>query len=105
MIREGADLAEANLGHFRTMDRKTGYLLPPSINEWSREKDLARFVVKIVDGMDLEFINRRYWGSGSAAFPPAMMVALLIYGCATGTFRAANWKRRHTTTCPFASLQ
>lgn len=31
---------------FRQVDRETGFLLPPSIDEWLPERRLARFVVE-----------------------------------------------------------
>jgi hypothetical protein len=31
---------------FRAIDRETGFLLPPSVDEWLREKHLARFAVE-----------------------------------------------------------
>jgi hypothetical protein len=30
------------------IDRQTGFLLPPSVDEWLPEKHLARFVVEVV---------------------------------------------------------
>jgi len=31
------------MSNFRAIDRETGFLLPPSIDEWLPEKHLARF--------------------------------------------------------------
>ena len=62
-------------------------LLPPSIQEWLPEQHLARFVVDIVEQLDLGEITSRYGGSGGKrAYHPAMLVALLFYGYATGVF-------------------
>ena len=41
------------MSNFRTIDRQTGFLLPPSVDEWLPEKHLARFVVEVIDGLDL----------------------------------------------------
>ena len=38
---------------FQPIDRDTLYLLPPSIQEWLPEAHLARFVIDIVDQLDL----------------------------------------------------
>ena len=50
----------AYLGHggvmsrdFREVDRETAWLLPPSVQDWLPEDHLARFVVEIVDSLDL----------------------------------------------------
>ena len=72
---------------FRALDRETPMLLPPSIQEWLPEQHMARFVVEIVEQLDLSEITSRYGGSGGRrAYHPAMMVALLFYGYATGVF-------------------
>jgi hypothetical protein len=46
------------LSNFRTIDRETAYLLPPSVNEWLPERHLARFVVEVIDGLDLSAMSR-----------------------------------------------
>ena len=71
---------------FIPVDRATPSFLPPSIDELLPRNHLARFVVDIVDRLDLSSIECTYSGRGSAAYHPAMLVALLIYGYATGTF-------------------
>ena len=72
---------------FHPLDRETPMFLPPSLQEWLPEQHLARFVVEIVEQLDLTEITSRYAGSGGRrAYHPAMLVALLFYGYATGVF-------------------
>jgi|SRR5450631_145090 hypothetical protein len=40
-----------SMSNFRTIDRQTGFLLPPSVDEWLPEEHLARFVVEVVEGL------------------------------------------------------
>lgn len=80
-------------GRFVSVDRDTAYLLPPSVQEWLPENHLARFVVEIVEQMDLGTLTTAYRGRGSDAFHPAMMVALLFYGYATGVFSSRKLER------------
>lgn len=80
-------------GTFVDVDRDTLYLLPPSIQEWLPEKHLARFVVEIVDQIDLLPLKASYRGSGSQPYSPEMMVALLFYGYATGVFSSRKLER------------
>ncbi|MGH8524123.1 MAG: IS1182 family transposase [Gammaproteobacteria bacterium] len=106
------------MSHFRQCDRETPYLLPPSIEEWLPEEHLAHFVGDIIDQLDLSALMGRYRGAGSAAYHPAMLLALLIYGYATGTYSsrrieqathdsvafrylAANAHPDHDTLCAF----
>lgn len=69
---------------FITIDRQTDYLLPPSVEDWLPENHLARFIVEVIDKLDLSELTRMYGGRGSAAHHPAVLLALLIYGYATG---------------------
>jgi transposase len=74
------------MSNFRSVDRGTAYLLPPSVDEWLPADHLARFVVQIVEQLDLSGLTKEYRGSGSQAYHPAVLVAVLISGYATGTF-------------------
>jgi transposase len=78
---------------FRTIDRQTGFLLPPSVDEWLPEKHLARFVVEVIDGFDLRAMVGAYRGSGSAAHHPRMLIGVLVYGYATGVFSSRKLER------------
>ncbi len=55
------------MSHFRQVDRETADLLPPSVDEWLPADHLARFVVEIVERLDLSKLTSQYRGSGSAA--------------------------------------
>ena len=103
---------------FVAVDRDTAYLLPPSVEEWLPKDHLARFVVDIVDQLDLSGLTGQYRGTGSAAYHPAVMLGLLIYGYATGVYSsrrieaatyesiafryiAANEQPDHDSLCTF----
>jgi transposase len=73
-------------GKFQPINRDTAYLLPPSLQDWLPEKHLARFVVDIVDQLDLSGLVKRYGGGGKQPYHPAVLLALLFYGYATGVF-------------------
>lgn len=78
---------------FHAIDRDTDYLLPPSVQEWLPEAHLARYVVDVVEGLDLSALERAYAGRGSDAYHPATLLSLLIYGYATGTFSSRKIER------------
>ena len=71
---------------FRPINRDTAYLLPPSLQDWLPEKHLARFVVEVVDQLNLRELEKHYGGGGKQPYHPAVLLALLFYGYATGTF-------------------
>jgi transposase len=77
-------------------DRNQQLLMPPSLDEWLPEDHLARFVVDVVEVLDLSafYARRRDDGWGRAAYDPKMMVELLIYAYATGV-RSSRAIERH----------
>jgi len=81
------------MSNFRPIDRDTAYLFPPSVDEWLPQRHLARYVVEVVEGLDLSGMVRAYRGSGSASYHPAMLLSLLIYGYATGVFSSRAIER------------
>ncbi len=78
---------------FRAVDRDTLYLLPPSVQDWLPEDHLARFVVEIVDRLDLSGLERRYGGGGKDPYHPSVLLGLLFYGYATGVFSSRKLER------------
>src|SRR6201997_4125866 len=74
------------MSNFRELDRDTPYLLPPSLHEWLPERHLARFVVEVIDRLDLSAMVTSYRGAGSAGYHPALLLGLLVYAYAPGVF-------------------
>jgi transposase len=81
------------MSNFRDVDRQTGFLLPPSVDEWLRQRHLARFVVEVIDGLDLRALVGSYRASGSASYHPSMLLGLLVYGYASGVFASRKLER------------
>lgn len=81
------------MSNFRTVDRETAFLLPPSVDEWLPERHLARFVVETIEQLDLSTMVKAYRGSGSASYHPSMLLGLLVYGYATGVFSSRKLER------------
>src|SRR5271155_73604 len=82
-----------SMSNFREFDRETSFLLPPSVDEWLPEQHLARFVVEVIDGLDLRAMAGGDRGAGSASYPPSMLLGLLFYGYATGVFSSRKLER------------
>jgi transposase len=72
--------------NFLGCDRDQAFLLPPSVDDWLPADHFARFVIAMVEQMDLAafYSDYRSDGHGRAAHDPAMMVALLVYAYARG---------------------
>ncbi len=58
-------------------DRETDYLLPRSVDDWLTQDHLARFVVEVIDGLDLTNLTRQYAGRGSKAHHPVVLRPVL----------------------------
>src|SRR6201988_2056235 len=81
------------MSNFREVDRETGFLLPPSVDEWLPRQHLARFVVEVVESLDLRAMTGSYRGSGSASYHPALLLGIVVYGYATGVFSSRKLER------------
>jgi transposase len=81
------------MSNFRPVDRDTGFLMPPSVDEWLPEKHLARFVVDVIASLDLRAMLGSYRGSGEASYHPTVLLGILVYGYATGVFSCRKLER------------
>ena len=72
------------MSRYVAADRDSAYLLPPLVGEWLPQDHLARFVVEVIDQLDLSELTRQYAGRRSDAYHPTMMLGLLVCGYATG---------------------
>ena len=78
---------------FILLDRDTPYILPPCVQDYLPEDHLARFVVELVDQLDLRALSAVYAGKGKRPYHPAMLLALLFYGYATGVFSSRKLEK------------
>jgi transposase len=77
------------MGQFRQPEPASqGFLLPPSPRDWLPQGHLAWFIMDTVEQLDIEELLGKYriCGKGELAYPPRVMLSLLIYGYATGVF-------------------
>ena len=81
------------MSNFRLIDRDTGFLMPPSVDEWLPQRHLARFVVEVVEALDLRAMTGSYRGSGEASYHPQLLLGVIIYGYATGVFSSRKLER------------
>src|SRR5260370_660007 len=81
------------LDNFRMIDRETAYLLTASVDDVLHERHLGRFIVEVIDRLDLSAMSRSYRGTGSASYHPTLLLGLLVYGYATGVFSSRKLER------------
>jgi transposase len=81
------------MSRFVPVDRDTAYLLPPSVDEWLPKDHLSRFVVEVIERLDLSDLANQYAGRGSAAHHPAVLLGLRVYGYASGVHSSRKIER------------
>lgn len=71
---------------YRPVVRDQQFLLPPNMSDWLAGDHLVWFVLDVVEQLDTSVLHsgRRIGGVGRAGYDPDMLLALLIYGYATG---------------------
>src|SRR5476651_76892 len=79
---------------YLVIDHDTPMLLPPSLRDWLPEDHLAHVIMDAVEELDLSRAQVNQRGSGDAQYPPGMLLGLLIYSYATGTFTSRAIERQ-----------
>ena len=78
---------------FVNIDHDTPLLLPPDLRDWVPEDHLVHFIMDAVGLLDLGTARVNDRGTGSEQYPPGMMLGLLIYCYATGSFSSRRIER------------
>jgi transposase len=81
---------------FRPYARDQSLLFPPSPRDWLPEGHLAFFIADTVAALDLRALYEPYEGDGrrNQPFDPQLMVTVLLYAYATGTFSSRRIARK-----------
>ncbi|MBI5457876.1 transposase, partial [Candidatus Kaiserbacteria bacterium] len=69
---------------FKPYQQSQAQLLPPTLDESIAKDHVARLINHVVDTMDLSFLEKQYSDQGQHAYPPAMLLKILVYGYASG---------------------
>jgi transposase len=75
------------------VDRDTPMLLPADLREWIANDDMVHFVIDAVESVKIKGFKVNHRGTGSAQYPPRMMLALVIYCYANGIFGSRRIER------------
>jgi transposase len=71
---------------FVNLDRQTPMFLPCDLRDWVPADHIVHFILDAVEHIPTAHFHVNHRGTGSEQYPPAMMLALLIYCYATGRF-------------------
>jgi transposase len=88
-------------GKFIEIDRQKTFM-PNEMDRWIPEDHLARFILEIVEKLDLSEIRSSYseLARGQKAYPPEMMVALIFYCLVTGILSSRKMERATWESIP-----
>ncbi len=71
---------------FIDLNKLAPITIEKDFKDWLSDDCLARFIVEVVDQMDISGIESQYTGGGSEGYPPKMLIALIFYCYASGIF-------------------
>jgi len=86
------------------IDRDTPLLLPPNLRDWVPAEHLVHFIIDAVEALDLRQVKVNTRGTGSEQYPPHLLLALLIYSYATGSFSSRRIERSTYDSVPVRLL-
>src|SRR5260370_25461998 len=83
------------------------YLVPPSLSDWLAEGHLAYFISEVVNELDLSGFYAHHEQAdprGNQPFDPAMMLKVLLYAYASGTFSSRKIAKKLEEDVAFPEL-
>lgn len=88
---------------FRPWNPEQSFLFPPSPRDWLPENHLVYFLLDVIPQMNLQPILQPYQAEerGQPPYHPTMLVILLLYGYATGTFSSRRLMSRCETDAAY----
>jgi transposase len=89
------------MSNFRPVDRDTGFLMPPSVDDWLPDRHRARFVVEVIVGLELRAMTGSYRGSGEKSYHPSVLLGLLVLVYASGVFSRRKLERASYNSVAF----
>ena len=86
---------------FRKVDYEAAPQQTVTVAECLSPNPMARFIVAIVASLDLSALYARYAPMGGEAIAPEVLLGLLFYGYATGTFSSRKIEQATHESIPF----
>jgi transposase len=86
-----------DMAKFVNIDCDTPMLLPPDMRDWVPSNHLVHFMIDAIESVDTSMAQINHRGTGSEQYPPAMLLALLVYSYCTGMFSSRQIERSSHT--------
>ena len=79
---------------FKGYEQDQGQLFPSHLSEALDPGDAVFFISDLVEGLDLEVIERRYGSMGEHAYPPRLLLKLWLFGAVSGVYSGREIAQR-----------
>jgi len=79
---------------FKGYEQDQGQLFPAHLSEALDPGDPVFFISDLVEGLDLEVIERRYASMGEHAYPPRLLLKLWLFGAVSGVYSGREIAQR-----------
>jgi len=89
-MHSGTAASRGNVEKFFSRFMRVQTLLPPDLRGWLPRDHMVDFIMVAVKAFDLRSARVNLNGTGSAQYPPSMILGLLIYCYTTGTFSSCR---------------
>ena len=71
---------------FKSYQQNQLLLLPPSLEELIPKDHAVRVVNKVIEGLDITVLEKRYEGGGTSSYHPRLLLKVLVYGYLNNTY-------------------
>jgi transposase len=78
---------------YKPVNREMEILFPLAVNDYIPDNHLAKFIVRLVDRLDLSNFTSNYSGRGEDAYHPSVLLSLLLYSYIVGIFSSRDMER------------
>jgi transposase len=79
---------------FKAYEQDQGQLFPAHLSEALDPGDPVFFISDLVEGLDLELLERRYASMGEHAYPPRLLLKLWLFGAVSGVYSGREIAQR-----------
>jgi transposase len=87
--------------NFIQSTRDAIFMFPPTLDDLVPPNHLVRFIVAAIEQADLSNFTKMYAGVGSKAHHPARLLAIMVYGYATGVRSSRKLEKATHEVLPF----
>ena len=81
------------MAKFVNIDRDTPLLLPPDLRDWVPVEHMVHFMIDAIAELDVSAAPVNERGTGSAQYPPGLLLGLLVFSYSTGVFSSRQIER------------